>query len=86
MNPSSIVDSIIPNISKELCECTVVDITTAVVNNHFNSEFLPEEIYKCIYSEDGDERNLDVNNMVLVACYQQIHLSLYIDLMVLNNL
>ena len=66
MNSSSIVDIIISNISKEVFNYILLDITT-VVNIHSNTDYLPEEIYNYIYFKDGNERNLDVNNMVLLA-------------------
>ena len=86
MNPSSIVDTT-SNISKELFNYILIDITTSIVNIDFNTNYLPEEVDNYICFKDGDERNLDVNNMVLlISCYQQIHLNLYIDLIVLDNL
>ena len=44
MNPSSIVDIIISNISKELFDYILIDITTTIVNIHFNTDYVPEEI------------------------------------------
>ena len=67
MNPLQIVDITISNISKELFNYILVDITTAIVNNHFNKDYLPEEIYNYIYFKDGNERNLDINNMALLV-------------------
>ena len=67
MNPSSIVDITISNISKELFNYIFLDISTAIVNIHFNTNYLPEEIYNYIYFKDGNERNLDVNNLLLLA-------------------
>ena len=67
MNPSQIVDITISNISKELFDYVLIDITTAIVNIHFDTNYLPEEIYNYIYFKDGNERNLDVNNLVLTA-------------------
>ena len=67
MNPSSIVDITISNISKEVFNYMLIDITTSIVNINFNTDYLPEEIQNRIYFEDGNERNLDVNNMVLLA-------------------
>jgi len=67
MNPAQIVDSTISNMSEELFNYILLDIITAIVNIHFNTDCLPEEIYMYFYFKDGNERNLDVNNMVLVA-------------------
>ena len=67
MNPTKIVEITISNISKELFNYILLDITTAIVNVHFNTDYLPEEIYDYIYFKDGNERNLDVNNMVFIA-------------------
>ena len=67
MNPSHIVDITISNISQEMFNCILIDITTARVSIHFNTGYLPEEIYKYIYFKDGNERNLDVNNLMLIA-------------------
>ena len=67
MNPSSIVDITISNISKQVFNYILIDIITAIVDIHFNADYLPEQIYNFIYFKDGNERNLDVNNMVLIA-------------------
>ena len=41
----------------------------------------------CVYFKDGNERNLHISNMVVLAwCYQQIQQMVYTDLKVLNNL
>ena len=42
MNPAQIVDITISNISKELFNYVLLDITTAIVNIHFNTDYLPE--------------------------------------------
>ena len=67
MNPSSIVDITISNISEELFNSILIDITTAIVNVHVYTNYLPEEIYNYISFKDGNERNLDVNNLLLLA-------------------
>ena len=67
MTPSQIVDITISNRSKELFNYILPDIITAIVNIHFNKDYLHEEIYKYIYFKDGNKRNLDINNMVLLA-------------------
>ena len=67
MNPTKIVEITISNISKELFNYILLDITTAIVNVQFNTDYLPEEFYEYIYFKDGNERNLDVNNLVLIA-------------------
>ena len=67
MNPSQIVDITISNISKELFKYILIDVTTAIVNLRFDTNYLPEEIYNYIYFKDGNERNLDVNNLGLRA-------------------
>lgn len=67
MNPTQIVDINISNISQELFNHILIDLTTMIVNNHFNTTYLPEEIYNYIYFKDNNERNLDVNNLMLVV-------------------
>ena len=67
MNPSSVVDITISNISKELFNYILTDITTAIVNIHFNRDYSPEEIYNYLCFKHDHERNLDVNSMVLIA-------------------
>ena len=67
MNPTQIVDINISNISQELFNYILIDLTTMIVNNHFNTTYLPEEIYNYIYFKDNNERNLDVNNLMLVV-------------------
>ena len=48
MSPSSIVDITISNLSKETFNYILVDIITAIVNIHFNADYLPEE-FSVIY-------------------------------------
>jgi hypothetical protein len=48
MSPSSIVDITISNLSKETFNYILVDIITAIVNLHFNTDYLPEE-FSIIY-------------------------------------
>ena len=67
MNPAQIVDISISNISQEQFNYILTDLTTMIVNNHFNTTYLPEEIYNYIYFKDNNERNLDVNNLMLVV-------------------
>jgi len=67
MNPSRIIDITISSISKELFNDILTDIITAIVNLHFNTGDLPEEIYNYIYFKDGSEINYDVNNLMLIA-------------------
>jgi len=67
MNPAQIVDINISNISQEQFNYILTDLTTMIVNNHFNTTYLPEEIYNYIYFKDNNERNLDVNNLMLVV-------------------
>ena len=42
MNPTQIVDIAISNISKELFDYVLIDITTAIVNIHVDTNYLPE--------------------------------------------
>ena len=49
MNPTKIVEITISNISKELFNYILLDITTAIVNVHFNTDYLPEEIYDYLF-------------------------------------
>ena len=67
MNPSIIVDITISNIRKGLFNYILIGVTTAIVNIHFNTDYLPEENYNYIYFKDGNDRNIDVNNMMLTA-------------------
>ena len=65
MNPSNIVDINISNVSQELFNYILIDLTTMIATNHFNTTYLPEEIYNYIYFKDNNKTNLDVNNLVL---------------------
>lgn len=67
MNPTQIVDINISNVSQEQFNYILIDLTTMIVNNHFNTNYLPEEIYNYIYFKDNNERNLDVNNLMLIV-------------------
>ena len=58
MNPSPIVDINISNISQENFNYILIDITTAIINIHLNTGYLPEEIYESIYSKDGNAKIL----------------------------
>ena len=67
MNPTQIVDINISNVSQELFNYILIDLTTMIVNNHFNTNYLPDEIYNYIYFKYNNERNLDVNNLMLIV-------------------
>ena len=66
MSPS-IVDITFSHISKGLFNYILIDIATAIVDIHFNTDYLPEENYYYTYFKDGNDRNIDVNNMMLTA-------------------
>ena len=55
MTPAQIVDITISNISKELVNYILLEITIATVNVHFNTDYFPEGIYKYIYLKDGNK-------------------------------
>ena len=67
MNPTQIVDINISNISQELFNYILIDLTTMIVNNHFNTDYLPEEIYNYIYLKYNNKTHLDVNNLMLIV-------------------
>ena len=48
MNPSNIVDINISNVSQELFNYILIDLTTMIVTNHFKTTYLPEEVYNYI--------------------------------------
>ena len=67
MNPTQIVDINISNISQQQFNPILIDLTTMVVDNHFNTNYLPGEIYNYIYFKYNNNRNLDVNNLMLIG-------------------
>lgn len=67
MNPSNIVDIQFSNISKELFDYILIDLTTVIANTYFNTNYLPDEIYNYICFKDNDTTNLDINNLMLIA-------------------
>ena len=53
MVKSNMVCLEISNISKELFEYILVDITTMVANIHFSKDFSTANLYNCIASKDN---------------------------------
>ena len=66
MTPNQIVDISLSNISTEQSNYILADLTTMIANIHFDTNYSPEEIYNYIIFKDNNNRNLDVNNMVLI--------------------
>ena len=66
MTPNQIVDISLSHISTEQFNYILADLTTMIANIHFDTNYSPEETYNHIIFKDNNNRNLDVNNMVLI--------------------
>ena len=66
MTPNQIVDISLFYISTEQFTYILADLTTMIANIHFDTNYSPEEIYNYIIFKDNNNKNLDVNNMVLI--------------------
>ena len=56
----------ISNVNPDIFEYLLVEITTLLVNRHFNQNFTIENIYNRISFIDNNIRNLDINNIYLI--------------------
>ena len=66
MTPNQIVDISLFNISTEQFNYILADLTAMIANIHFDTNYSSEEIYNYIIFKDNNNKNLDVNNMVLI--------------------
>jgi hypothetical protein len=59
-------DISIENISKEIFECILIDVTVVIASIHFNQQFNKHTIYNEVGFKDNDNRNLVASNLVLI--------------------
>ncbi len=55
------------NITHELFEKVLTELTIMIATNHFNQKFNKENIYTHIGFRDNHNRNLEVTNLRLIA-------------------
>jgi hypothetical protein len=57
----------IENITHELFEKVLLELTIMIATTHFKQQFNKENIYNHIGFRDNNNRNLEVTNLMLIA-------------------
>ncbi len=57
----------IENISNELFENVLTELTIMIATTHFKQQFNKDNIYNQIGFRDNNNRNLEVTNLMLIA-------------------
>ncbi len=62
----SIVDISLENIDDEIFDLILREVTKMIVNKHFKKHFTVDDVYKYICFRDNNDRNLAVDNLILL--------------------